>query len=350
MKPHRRELAQQFRFANRTLGLTAEAIIEAYNAEHGTPYTKGFVCGLWRDLRKYEAEHRVIEFPGYQTELPRYDHPPHIYANKPTDIVVVMADIHSPLLNAPFANAMLTQLAYYKKRGCHVSIVLAGDTNDNAVLSRHPKIRIQMSISKQRQLTQAFIRALFAVADVVIVLRGNHDDWFARYMDGKLDAEDFSAWAYAGLDDTKLKVIDDTKAVVHNCGTDWRITHGIQYSTIAGRVANRLSAKFDMNIITHHEHSLAVLRDDFNRHTVIANGMMADYALMSYVNDYDTKHNVMKNAYVVLQDGKFQIMTPYIEWQDWKQYDVDPLKMYEYERQKQLVLTGKLDLTEWIAA
>jgi hypothetical protein len=260
----------------------------------------------------------------------------------------IVFDTHSPLLNIPFFHALIQHMRWHRSKGNKVNLFHGGDVQDNSALSRHPKTKVQMLMERQFNVTRAMITSLFQVIDDSYFVRGNHDDWFARLVDGTLGMGDYWSLLFSGLDKHKVNHIDDTKLILHNCGSLWRISHSINYSTIAGRNANRLANKFDSNIITGHEHSLAVLRDDNNRNTVIACGMMADYALMNYVHDYDTKHNIMKNAYVVVQNGTFEIMTPYPDWQDWQKYGVDPLAMYEYENQKQQVLMGKLDLMRWL--
>lgn len=346
----RRDLAIQFRFANRTLGLTAQDIIDKYNSEHGTDYTKGYVCGLWRDLRAYEAKHRVIEFPGteYRLEVPRYDHPPHIYADAPTDVLFVRGDRHLPFANAPFHSAMIEHMKHYKRKGYKVIGVDVGDFVDNSAMSKHPKTKPQLAMKHTKESARAAIRAEMDILDEWWIGRGNHDDWFARYLEGKLIADDFYDWLLGSIDRSKLRIVNDTKMMIHNCGTLWRVTHMYEYSKIPGRKANTISEKHDSNTITFHEHSLNVSRDSWNRHTTIACGMMASRPILDYINDYDNTHNVMKNSYVVLENGRFHVMTPYREWQDWKQFDIDPLPLYEDEKEQELVMTGKLDLMKWI--
>lgn len=56
-----REAIAQWAYDLKRQGKTAQAIVDMYNATHQTSYTRGFICGLWRD---YDTTHdKIIHIP-----------------------------------------------------------------------------------------------------------------------------------------------------------------------------------------------------------------------------------------------------------------------------------------------
>lgn len=330
-------------------GDTFEAIAAGLSKKRGKLISKNELIGCVRDYRTVEAMHRIIHFDGtdFKRSLPRFDHPNHIYVEGKA-VVFVSGDRHTPFVNAPFLNAKLKLMSWYKLMGYKVLNLIAGDLLNASDASRHPKTRREKVMAEEKEYAQASLNAENRLADETYLLLGNHDEWLARLLNGLLDANDYFAWLTSGLDMSKINTIDDTKVFVHSGKTRWFVGHAIEYSKNVGSLTKQLNLAYLNNIISHHEHHLGVGRDDYNRHTWIANGMEADSALLEYVNHHMTKQNVMKNSFTVLDGDTFKMFTPYPQWQRWEDYDINPAEMYAYENQKQLVRTGELDLYRWL--
>jgi hypothetical protein len=354
----RLELAKEALFAKdytrseeKPEGDSFETIAAIFSQKRGKQISKNELIGCIRDYRKSELGNRIIQFSGamadgsdYKRSMPRYDHPNHVYAEDKKTVFIVRGDRHAPFMNKPFIHAELKLMSYYKLMGYRVKTVIAGDLLNASDASRHPKKRRQIVMEAEKESAQASLRAENRLVDETYIIRGNHDDWLVRLLDGVLNTNDYYAWLLSGLDLNKISAIDDTKLFVHSGNARWLVGHAEEYSKNVGSLTKQLSLAYQTNIISHHEHHLGAGRDDYNRYTWIANGMEADWALLDYVNANMNKQNVMKNAFTVLIDGTFKLFTPYPEWQKWEDYDIDPSEMYAYEKQKQQIRTGELDL------
>lgn len=58
-----REQVAQWAIQLKRQGKTAQEIVDTYNADHATEYTRGFICGLWRDYGGRQAQSKIIHIP-----------------------------------------------------------------------------------------------------------------------------------------------------------------------------------------------------------------------------------------------------------------------------------------------
>jgi len=86
-------------------------------------------------------------------------------------------------------------------------------------------------------------------------------------------------------------------------GNDWRITHGSEYSVNQLTVADMLAQKYQQNIISHHEHHLAMGWDRYKRYVLVNNGGLFEQSDMPYVVLDDNKRPRMQNGFTVLSWG-----------------------------------------------
>lgn len=119
--------------------------------------------------------------------------------------------------------------------------------------------------------------------------------------------------------DPRLIVSEWGHLVISNPhGADWRVTHGREYSVNAGVVGSRYAQRFQQNIISHHEHHLALTLDRYGRYVVVANGMLADPNEMMYAQLDDGSNPTMKRGFTLYRNGYVTLFGEHItDWDAW---------------------------------
>lgn len=241
----------------------------------------------------------------------RYSNIPVIDTN-----VLVCGDVHVPTTDWHMLDLFIAFGKKHMRKGERVALI-AGDLFNMDAVSSHALIAAPYSVADEIEYAAAILQRMFEVFDIVVLSMGNHDLWLNKATEGGFDVVKLARL----LDrDGKLWVTSSSKVWIKQHGIVWRATHQRNYSKIRGRVASDLAKKYECNMITHHEHHVSVSRDESNRYTAIANGMLADEEKLHYVNVFDSTSPHMCNGFTFVRDGAAHLLTPYETFTDWNMW------------------------------
>lgn len=193
-------------------------------------------------------------------------------------------------------------------------LVLAGDLINADAFSDYESAVSLPSFSEETAAARAVLARLLSVFQWIYWLWGNHERRLGKRTGGALTPRHL--WAMVGADPRVVPSAWGHCVIRNRHGHDWRVTHASEYSVNQLTVADQLAQKFQMNIISHHEHHLAVGFDRFKRYVIINNGGLFDQRDMAYAVLDDTKRPRMQNGFTVLHDGfpKIYGPAPFTDW------------------------------------
>ena len=228
--------------------------------------------------------------------------------------VVIVGDVHVPTTDPDLIERVL---AVGKKTGIE-HLIIAGDLVNFDSLSQFDHIVPPTSFDTEIATAKAVLE-YWAQHYSITLMMGNHEErLLKRYSEiirfadlyriltdtPKIDKERFTFSPYRHLELTA------------NSGL-FRVTHPRNYSRIAGRIADQLSAKYHCNIISAHEHHLSLAMSTDNRYVCCNLGGLYDYTNMAYVMLADSTSATMSAGFVVMQNGVINLLNRHSALTDW---------------------------------
>jgi len=247
--------------------------------------TRGKVAGMVRKYKQKEAKR--LRF--FDVELGE--------AWKLSGNWMVTGDIHVPCTDYDFLRLLMLVA---KKHGIKRMIV-AGDFFTMDTFSIYAQVVPAITWAAERDAARLIIREWLEWFDDIRFIMGNHDRRLQRWAGGEFDENDIfgmvttaanchcSNWGHAVIDNPG--------------GYPWRVTHSSNYSVNQLSVGSELANKYQMNIISHHQHHLAKGWDRYKRFVIVDNGCMVDPDKLAYVVLDDNKMPNMTNGFTMLKNG-----------------------------------------------
>lgn len=227
---------------------------------------------------------------------------------------VICGDAHNPYCDYQ----LLERLCKVARREKITALIHVGDWWNFDNFSFYPPLMVPPSWKTEKRTAKAVAKRLAYTFKDIYMTMGNHDRRRTKATQGEEDDEDvFSpiASVVRNLRTTIYGWLD-----VISGGVRWRLTHPKNYSVNQLVVADQLAQKFDCNIISFHEHHLAIGYDRYKRHVIVNGGMLAT-GRFPYVHLDDSKAAGMAKGFVVLKRG---IATIYGDGlTDWGKYEKD---------------------------
>jgi hypothetical protein len=236
--------------------------------------------------------------------------------------LVVFADVHLPYTEWNLFELMIRFAEKHMPKGQRVGAIV-GDFLNLDSMSTYDHIVPPFNLDDELDYAEYAVEYLLTVFDKLYWRMGNHDMRLVKRLAGALGAKHLARMIYDGMRDERLNVGNMTQMIAIQNNTIWRLSHQRNYSRNRGIVAARLALKHECNTITHHEHHVAMTRDDYNRYTVINNGMLADYEKMAYVVVTDSTSPVMCQGFTYLHNGVGHLLTPYATFTDWDRWGME---------------------------
>ena len=241
--------------------------------------------------------------------------PPELIANYQD--CYIMGDAHMPYINH---QAMIEMLTQAKQEGIK-TLVLNGDALDFDWASHfmaHSAPASMKDVEYHRRAIYDIMYALAGVFSKIYITRGNHDERLLKKADLKMSLQ--SAWHMFACPDSEwvdregkplpnlLNICEITERFYMKMNRsptgDWLFCHQKNYSVIPGRVAGRLASKEQCNVVTAHEHHLAIVTDGTVAQNYAVNGgCMLDPKKIEYKNMRHTLHPYSAVGWVVLRGG-----------------------------------------------
>jgi len=215
---------------------------------------------------------------------------------------MVTGDIHVPCTDYDFLRLLLL----VAKRHGIKRLLIAGDYFTQDGFSVYAQVVKAITWAEEREAARVIIHDLVEWFTEIRFLMGNHDRRMQRWANGEFDENDifgmittaeechYSNWGWCTIDNPG--------------GYPWRVTHSSNYSVNQLSVGSELANKYQMNIISHHQHHLAKGWDRYKRFVIVDNGCMVDHEKLAYVVLDDNKMPGMTTGFTMLKNGT---PTPY---------------------------------------
>jgi UDP-2,3-diacylglucosamine pyrophosphatase LpxH len=225
----------------------------------------------------------------------------------------VWSDTHIPLHTPELMQRALSDM--YRKR--HRRLYVAGDFMDCQFASAFTSWGSAgpAEVREQHKAAEQILEAVLDVVNEIIIIPGNHDGTRFKHMsNGSMGFEMILRGLVgpAALRDGKIKFTEKRWCVLKGSPWgDWRLTHPGAMRKIPLSTASAIALKVGTNVLTGHEHHLAVGFEPTGRYMVCNAGHMQAEHLTDYKQDVDTTHASWTSGYVEFVDGVPQLR-PYI--------------------------------------
>lgn len=186
-------------------------------------------------------------------------------------------------------------------------LIIAGDFFDQNQFSRYAAVIPPTPWAFERDTAREIMAYLLEVFDEIIITMGNHDRRLITWADASLDLKD--VWG---------SIIENPRVTISKFGYStiktsrmrenglplyWRPTHPKNYAQQRGKVGVDVAEKYDMSVMTAHEHHTAITTSKSGRHWVVNLGGLYDPAKIAYAQLDDNTSPVMSPSFGMLLDG-----------------------------------------------
>lgn len=226
---------------------------------------------------------------------------------------MVVGDVHVPCTDVDFAG-LLIKVA--QKHGLK-KLLVAGDMFNMDAFSIYASVVPPPSWAQERDAARVMIKSWLGWFEEIRLIMGNHDRRMTKVAGGEFDETDIFGMVTSS---NKCHYSNWGWCTVETGGQyPWRITHSKNYSINQLTVASELANKYQANVISHHEHHLAMGWDRYKRYVIVNNGGLFDANKFSYVVLDDSKSAGMTTGFTRLQDGVAHIYGryPFTDWSDY---------------------------------
>lgn len=229
---------------------------------------------------------------------------------------LIFGDLHNPFVDYDFAGNILKVA---RKRGIR-KLLGAGDIFNMDVFSSYEDVIKLPTWKEEKEAFQQLLLEWLEWFDEIKILMGNHDRRLQKWTKGQFDDTDIIGMVMSGdgLGQYRDKV---TSSVYGWCIIDtpsgpWRVTHPRNYGINQLTVADVLANKYQMHVITHHEHHTAIGWDRYKHFVTVNNGCLCDQRKLAYVMLDDSKSARMAKSFTVLQNGTPTLYgeAPFTDW------------------------------------
>lgn len=226
---------------------------------------------------------------------------------------VIVGDLHLPTIDHEFASLPGMVAKKHLPKGSR-RLIIGGDVFNMDAFSAYPRVSRLSSWHEERDAARLLFSRWLEDFDELYVIMGNHDRRMQKWSAGELDETDIFGMI---IQNPRITVSNFGWLVVNTDSGPWRVTHSRNYSVNAGTVGGELANKFQMHIISHHQHHANKGMDKYKRYCTIDNGCMADYSQFAYVNLDDSKMPNMMNAFTLLKHGAGNLLWKHKALTDW---------------------------------
>jgi len=227
------------------------------------------------------------------------------------DEFICACDTHSPHLNEKLFNRMLEVAEKYKIK----NFIHPGDFFDeNTFSSFDVDAEDMVGWDEEINYSRKILKALKGVFKNNYFSMGSHDIRFWRMMLKQSKVTHFDLpFKMTGVDG-----INVSRYRFAEINHEWRLTHPKNVVKVGGLPAVRLAAKFNRSIVFGHGHWAGITRDPSGKHYLVAPGCLCDPKRLAYVNLWDTSHDMMTCAFLVVVEKTKPIL--FFEDSPWQVY------------------------------
>lgn len=227
--------------------------------------------------------------------------------------VMVIGDVHVPTTNYAIASQMLAVARRYLK--APRQLIVAGDLFNLDFLSIYPPSTRETAWEQEKEAARHMIAEWLRVFHRIYFIAGNHERRYSKASGGQFKIIDLMDMV---TQDKRVTVSEWGHLILTSGDRDFRVTHGRNYSVNTGTVGNELAHKYEMNIISHHQHHASVSLDRYKRYIVVDNAALVDQSKLAYVVLDDNKMPGMATGFCMVRNGEPALFVEGITvWNNW---------------------------------
>lgn len=228
----------------------------------------------------------------------------------------IIGDVHVPTTEYEFALLASVVARKMFKKGPR-KLLIAGDFFNMDTFSTYISISTQPTWAQEREAAKALLKAWMDTFDEIRMIMGNHDRRVQRFTAGAFDTDDILSLIISNPD--RVRLSNYGYCTIHSGGQKWHITHPKNYSLSQLSVAEQLAYKHDANVMSFHEHHLAIGWDRYKRHVIVNGGCCVRAKNLSYAALDDSKSPGMALGFAVLKNGTPYLFgeEPFTDWGAW---------------------------------
>lgn len=233
--------------------------------------------------------------------------------------VTILADLQLPYSHTL---ALTRCLMESQDRGIDTAVLL-GDVIDNDAYSTYLSHTAPQTAALWQEHVSAIYALLTALCGVyrrIYWVRGNHDARLMKVLGKRALLRNVAAMFLSpGPDEhghdrpalwPRFEIVERYYMTLKGSPTgDWRLSHQRNYSTIPGRVAQRMAAKYRVNYVTSHEHGIGLSHDGTtDQNYAVACPALCDPRKLEYKVMRDTLNPEMVVGWAHLVDGHPEVI------------------------------------------
>jgi predicted phosphodiesterase len=226
-----------------------------------------------------------------------------------TPRLLVLSDIHCPIQDEKWLSLAIhvgVQL------GCE-DVLINGDFIDTPTISRHlgSYYRRKQELEDDINAADAVLGVLSKYFKRIFFDTGNHDQRLIKQFGGELS---FKRIMKMLGDHKKLIMTERSYCKVNDSVL---IVHPRQYKSSRGDLAQKLSLRHQVSILTGHQHHSAMTISPDGKFQSCDVGCLADLTLQDYVRNELTTYCEPVNGFAVVFGNKIQCFDRFTPWELW---------------------------------
>ena len=234
------------------------------------------------------------------------------------DDCVICADVQLPHTKDEWVDRLCAVGKQHLPKG-NRTLVCAGDVVNMDAFSDYEPENPLPSLSQELGAADKFWKDVLRVYDTVYWFMGNHE-----YRATKRTKAQITPYLLARMvlgrhyDEERTRISHWGYLFLNTSQGKWIVAHGKNYSVQSLSVGEWLSWKYNLNVISFHQHHLARGYDRFGRFQVIDGGGLFEQSQMGYAVTHASKSANMVNGFVLMKDSVAHLLGP-DGFTDWRQ-------------------------------
>jgi hypothetical protein len=222
---------------------------------------------------------------------------------------VITGDVHVPDTDWKWAGRVVE---VGKKYGIK-KLAIIGDIFNMDAFSTFAETTPSAAWTQERDAARLLLGGWLNWFDEIQICMGNHDRRLEKWAGGNLDEQDIFGMV---LSNPRVKTSQFGWCDLSSNGVPWRLTHPRNYGRNQLAVASDLANKYSTNIISFHEHHLAMGYDVYGRWVIANGGTLVDPGKLAYVNLDDSRMPAMMQGFTAVKGGCLKLFgtEPFTDW------------------------------------
>ena len=227
---------------------------------------------------------------------------------------MIVSDVHAPCTDYDFTQ-LVSAVAERHLPNCQ-GLIVAGDFLNADAFSAYQTIAPLPSWRQECDAAEHLIKLWLDTFGRIVWLTGNHERRILKSHNGQIDMQMLRDMV---MRDSRVSIALRDRCFINTDNGKWLIAHGRNYSRNQLFNASQYAIKYQCNVISGHEHHLAIGQDLYKRYTVVSNGGLYDASKLAYVQYETSTSPEMAKGFTMLRNGFAHVFGEdhYTDWEMW---------------------------------